>query len=54
MRRLIKYFFLRMEYSFHKVDAYLYGLQGDVVRAADSESRAYEAERMMVWLGLQP
>lgn len=52
--RFTKKWFLKMEYAFHMVDAYLYTNQGRMDLAADCKSRAYECERMLVWLRLQP
>lgn len=52
--RLIKYWMLRFERAVHIADAYLAEQRGDMTFAADCKCRAWECDRMIVWLELQP
>jgi len=54
MKRYLAKLFLQLEYSVHLVDAHLAQLRGDSFFAADCLSRAWDIERKLAWMEIQP
>jgi len=54
MKRAIALWFLRLEYSVHRVDAYLAQMRGDSIFAADCLVRSWDIERRIDLMRIQP
>ncbi len=53
MKRYLIALLLRLEYSMHRLDAYLASHRGDKLMTSDSLSRAWEIERRLAWMEIQ-
>lgn len=54
MKKIIGKFFLRLEWAAHRTDAHLAQMRGDSIFAADCLSRAWDIERKLAWMEIQP